>query len=72
MGGKYMLAATATWNAGNVTLQTLAPDGSTWVPAASALTADGSTTPYLPPGQYRFAITSATAVYVSIARVPSE
>lgn len=71
-GGDYMVAGHATWSAGNVELQGLGPDGATWLsaPTPLKLTADGMITGYLPPGQYRFTITTATAVYCSVARIP--
>jgi hypothetical protein len=70
-GGLYSLIATGSWNTtGSATLQMLACDATTWIPAAGPITADGVTTAYLPPGQYRFAIDTATAVYLSICRVP--
>lgn len=71
-GGYYMVAAIATFGGGNVELQTLGPDGSTWLsaPTALKLTAAGTIAGYLPPGQYRFTITTATAVYCSVAGVP--
>ena len=71
-GGYYMVAAVATWGGGNVELEALAPDGSTWLsaPTAIKLTANGMIAGYLPPGQYKFAVTTATAVYCSVAGVP--
>lgn len=71
-GGYYMVAAVATWGGGNAELQSLGPDGTTWLsaPTALKLTANGMIAGYLPPGQYRFAITTATAVYCNVAGVP--
>jgi hypothetical protein len=71
-GGYYMVAAVATFGGGNVELQALAPDQSNWLsaPAPLTLTAAGMIAGYLPPGQYRFTITTATAVYCSVAGVP--
>jgi hypothetical protein len=71
-GGYYMVAAVATFGGGNVELQMLGPDQSTWLsaPTASKLSAAGTIAGYLPPGQYRFAIATATAVYCSVAGVP--
>ena len=71
-GGHYMVAAVATFGGGSVELQALGPDASTWLsaPTPLKLTAAGSIAGYLPPGQYRFAITTATAVYCSVAGVP--
>jgi hypothetical protein len=71
-GGEYMIAGAATWNAGNIELQALGPDDTTLLsfPTALKLTANGMITGYLPPGQYRFAVVSATAVYCSAAGIP--
>ena len=72
LGGKYALAAVATWGGGSVKLQVLMPDGSTYLSVASGtdLTANGFTTLDLPPGQYRLTIATATAVYASVVAVP--
>jgi hypothetical protein len=71
-GGLYEIAVVATFGGGNVVLQQLGPDGSTYLPVHTALTANGVATANVPPGQYRVAITTATAVYVTVARVPGE
>lgn len=71
-GGYYMMAAVATWGGGNVELQMLGPDGSTYLsaPTALKLTANGMIAGYLPQGQYRFTVTTATALYCSVTGVP--
>jgi hypothetical protein len=71
-GGSYLIAAVATFGGGNVELQALGPDQSTWLslPTALKLSAAGTIAGNLPPGQYRFTITTATAVYCSVAGVP--
>lgn len=71
-GGRYGIVYTATWGGGSVTLQALSADGSNWVDAATAWTANGYSPVDLPPGQYRLAVSTATAVYVSVLRVPGE
>lgn len=71
-GGRYGLGVVATFGGGNVTIQILGPDGTTWLTAATAVSAAGFSTMDLPPGQYRFAITTATAVYISLTRIPGE
>jgi hypothetical protein len=71
-GGYYFLACVATFGGGNVELQVLGPDQSTYLsaPTALKLSAAGTIAGYLPPGQYRFLITTATAVYCSVTGVP--
>lgn len=59
----------ATWGGGTVTLQKLAGDGSTYVTALTAWTANGTAFGYIPKGTYKLAITTATAVYVQLTRV---
>ena len=71
-GGKYALTAAATWGGGNAQLQSLATDGSTWLNVGSSITANGLSTYDLPPGQYRIAITTATAAYLALTTVPEE
>ncbi len=70
-GGRYGVAVVATFTAGSVKLQTLGPDGATWLSVASAtdFTVAGYGTVDLPPGQYRFTIATATAVYASIVGI---
>jgi hypothetical protein len=73
-GGKYSAAAIATWSAGSVKLQALGPDGSTYLSVSSPtdFSANGFAAAVdLPPGQYRFTIATATAVYASVWRVPT-
>ena len=69
-GGLYAVAVHATFGGGSVKLQTLLPDGATVlsVSAGTDFTADGYNTVNLPPGQYQFTITTATAVFVKIGR----
>ena len=62
-GGRGVFTAVATWGGGNIALQYLGPDGSTWLAVGSALTANGLATFELPPGQIRAAVTTATASY---------
>lgn len=62
-GGRGIFCATATWGGGSVTLQYLGPDESTWLTAATALTANGLIAFELPPGRIRAAVATATAVY---------
>lgn len=69
-GGKYGLTVSATFGGGNVQLQALALDGSTFVNVGTAVTAAGQSTLDLPPGQYRIAVTTATAVFAALTRIP--
>jgi hypothetical protein len=55
--------ATTRSGGGNVSLQTLSLDGSTWITLGSAITAAGNQTFDLPPATFRIAVTTATAVY---------
>ena len=69
-GGKYGLTVSATFGGGNVQLQVLSLDGSTWINVGSSVTAAGQSTVDIPPGQYRLSITTATAVFAALTRVP--
>ncbi len=73
-GGKYAMTVHATWGGGNVHLQILLPDGSTYLDVGSStnFTADGFAVVDLPPGSYKFTVTTATAVYVSVTRIPND
>lgn len=68
-GGTYGLSVVATWNSGSVTLEMLAADGSTYIPALAAFSANGYGAVALPPGQYKLVVASATGVYMAIARI---
>jgi hypothetical protein len=72
-GGKYALLAIGAGGAGTFDFQSLAADNSTWVPPITQITA-ASFAQYLSidlsPGQYRFAITTYTGVYISLTSVP--
>ena len=70
LGGKYGIMVSATFSGGNVALQGLALDGATWVTVLPAFTTNGYGYLELPPGEYRVQITTATAVYVSVSRIP--
>jgi hypothetical protein len=72
-GGKYAIAALATFGGGSVKFQTLGPDGATFLSVSSAtdFTAAGDATVDIPPGQYRFTIATATAVFASASSIPS-
>lgn len=66
----YNVFASATWGGGNIQLQKLGPDGSTYIGVHTAITANGASGPiYLPAGTYKVAVTTATAVYVAVDSV---
>jgi len=73
-GGLYGANVVATFGGGSVKLQILAGDGSTYssVSSATDFTAAGYATVNLPPGQYRWTIATATAVYAVVTRIPGE
>lgn len=71
VGGKYGMTVTATFAAGSVAIEKLHIDGTTWQVVLNA-TAAGYSTVDIPPGTYRIAVTTATAVYVGVQRIPGE
>ena len=73
-GGIYSIAANATWGGGTVKLQGLSIDGTTYIDIPNAsFTANGFYSPlYLPAGQYRINVATATAVYGVVANIPFE
>lgn len=68
-GGLYGVTASATWGGGSVTLQRLAADGSTYITCLTAFTASGYATVSLPPGAYKVAVATSTAVYIDITAI---
>lgn len=71
-GGTYRVTVVATFGGGNVGLQQLGPDGSTYLTNHTALTVNGASTVNVPPGMYKIVVVTATGVYVDIARCPGE
>jgi hypothetical protein len=69
-GGKYAVIWSATLGGGNLQLQTLSGDGTTWVVTGAALAALGLAVYDLPPGQYRFVITTSTANFITVTGIP--
>lgn len=67
--GNYGVTVTATFGGGSVTLQRLAADASTYVTCLTAFTAAGYATVLLPSGSYKFAVATATGVYVDISSI---
>lgn len=74
LGGRYQLAAVATFGGGSVTLNQIGPDGSTLIPCSTGTTliANGGGIVDLPPGQYQLTIATATAVYATLVRIPGD
>lgn len=70
-GGTYMLLAHATWGGGNIEVQALGPDGSTWLSFATPmkLTADGTIIQQMPAGTYRLNVTTAIAIFAALAGI---
>lgn len=64
-GGNYGMTVNATFGGGTVKLQKLSIDASTYVDVLS-FTAAGHQNANLPSGSYRFAVTTATAVYIDL------
>jgi hypothetical protein len=54
---------------GSITLQRLAPDGSTYVTCMTALTANGYGTAHLPSGKYHLALSTVSAVYADLVAI---
>lgn len=69
IGCRILAGMRRTKRTERVTLQCLADDGSTYVTAMTAFSTNGLATAYLPSGSYRFAVASATAVYVDITGI---
>jgi hypothetical protein len=66
LGGKYGVTCSAAFSTGNVALQSLGPDGATFINALPAFTANGFASVDLPAGKYQVAVTApATAVNLS-------
>lgn len=68
-GGNYGVTVHATWGGGSVTLQRLAPDGSTYVTVLTAFSADGYQNVSLPSGTYQLLVATATAIYVDVVAI---
>ena len=70
--GNYGVTVTATFGGGNVALQRLSPDGTTYVTVMTAFTAAGYQNAYLRGGTYRLLVTTATAIYVDVVSTSPE
>lgn len=77
-GGRYVLSgASASWGGGSLDVEQLQSDATTWVVVsplfgASHITANGTVYYDLPPGTYRFTLTTTTAATAALERVPLE
>lgn len=73
-GGVYCMDVVGTFGgAGAVTLSRLGPDSSTYITAATAITANGTSGAIsLPPGTYKVIVADTTALSVSLVRIPGE
>lgn len=76
-GGIGKMMASATWSGGNVRLEMLGPDGSTWLAVdqyaqatTAQLSANGMATFIAPAGRMRVNVTTATAVYATVVGCP--
>lgn len=65
--GRYaIVAVSSAWGGGNIDLQILGPDGSTFVSILSSqFTANGALLVDLPAGTYQFIVTTATGCWAS-------
>lgn len=71
-GGRGLFMVVATFGGGSVALEYRGPDNTTWLAApAVSLTANGGVVFELPPCEVRAVVTTATAVYATVARIPS-
>lgn len=70
-GGRYEYTYRGT-GSGTVDLQQLSPDGSTWEPVITQITAAtyARNTVDIPPGRYRVVISGFTANFFTLTRVP--
>jgi hypothetical protein len=73
-GGMFACEFSATWGGGSVQLNILGPDNATYLPVTSAAwTANGTAVVFIPPGStLQLVVTTATAVYFRMTRVPGE
>jgi hypothetical protein len=76
-GGSYTVAAIFSSLVTAIELQTLGPDGSTFISAPTPLkvsASPGSVAGQIPPGQYRFLLTgggSTGTAFFSVAEIPT-
>lgn len=72
-GGDFMYAVAGTFGGATVTLETLGPDGSTWISlgTAAAMTTAGLCVVSLPPGRYRATAAGGAGPYLLSASLKS-
>lgn len=71
LGGKYQLSLACTGTP-SAQLNTIGADGMTYEPVGSAVVLAGVANYDLPAGQYNLVITTSTANYARISRIPEE
>lgn len=67
-GGQYGVTVTATVF-GTITLQKLAPDGTTFITVLTAFAAAGYANVNLPSGTYRFTVAGVTAGQINLTSI---
>lgn len=72
IGGRYQFDAVGTWGGGNIVLNQLGPDGSTYLSVSLPQTANGGQTIDIPGGTYQMVVTTATGVSAALTRIPLE
>lgn len=70
-GGKYLVSVIGT-SFGTADLKILGPDGSTFLPVITQITANKAVVADLPPGQYKFVNGTITAIAESVTRIPND
>lgn len=71
LGGKYQLSLACTGTP-SAQLNQMGADGVTYEPVGSAVVLAGVTIYDLPPGQYQLVVSTSTANYARITRIPEE
>ena len=68
-GGKAAFVAEGTWGGGNIKLQLKSHNGTYIDFPSGSITANNVLLLELPPGTYRYVITTSTAVYARLSRI---
>lgn len=69
-GGRWLIAAVATWGGGNIKLQLLGPNATYVDIPSSTISANGALAVQIPTGTYKIARTTATAIYCTMYWIP--